>query len=203
MREIVNNILTWSWFSEPHGYNFNGHLIRDIDGNICVDPVEPTNSDLEAIVREGATRILLTNRNHSRAANRVRARTDAQTAIHADDADHARSQNTNIDDYLTVGGRIGPLEVVGALGKSPGEVALFWRDRGILIVGDVVVGNPPGRCGLLPESVMDNPAHLRSSVRELLDLDFDILLFGDGESILQDAKARLTDLVETFPEPIC
>ncbi len=36
----------------------------------------------------------------------------------------------------------------------------------------------------------------------LLDLDFDILIFGDGESILRDAKARLEELTETFPDSI-
>ncbi len=200
MLEIVKNILTWSWFSEPHGYNFNGHLIRDPGGNICVDPVEPSEDDLDAIVLEGVTRIILTNRNHSRASNQVRARTGARTVIHADDADHARSQDTELDDELTIGSRIGPLEVVGAAGKSPGEVALLWRDRGILIVGDAIIGNPPGQCGLLPERVMDDPARLRGSVRKLLDLDFDILLVGDGESILHNAKARLKELVETLPD---
>ncbi len=199
MRDIVSDILTWSWFSEPHGYDFNGHLIRDPGGNICVDPVEPTGDDLDAIVEEGVTRIVLTNRNHSRAANQVRARTGARTVIHADDAEHARSQDTELDGELNIGSRIGPLEVVGAAGKSPGEVALFWRDRGILIVGDAIIGNPPGRCGLLPERVMDDPARLRSNVRKLLDLDFDILLVGDGASILDDAKDRLKELVETFP----
>jgi glyoxylase-like metal-dependent hydrolase (beta-lactamase superfamily II) len=199
MRDIVSDILTWSWFSEPHGYDFNGHLIRDPGGNICVDPVEPTSDDLDAIVEEGVTRIVLTNRNHSRAANQVRARTGARTVIHADDAEHARSQDTELDGELNIGSRIGPLEVVGAAGKSPGEVALFWRDRGILIVGDAIIGNPPGRCGLLPERVMDDPARLRSNVRKLLDLDFDILLVGDGASILDDAKDRLKELVETFP----
>ena len=24
MREIISDILTWSWFSKPHGYEFNG-----------------------------------------------------------------------------------------------------------------------------------------------------------------------------------
>jgi len=200
MREIVDGILTWSWFSERHGYDFNGHLIRDPGGNICVDPVEPSEADLDAIAGEGVSRIVLTNRNHSRAANRVRARTGARTAIHADDADHARNQETDLDDALVVGGTVGPLEVVDASGKSPGEVALFWRDRGILIVGDAVIGNPPGQCGLLPERVMDDPARLRRNLRKLLDLDFDILLVGDGEPILQNAKARLEELVETFPD---
>ncbi len=200
MQDIVSDILTWSWFSEPHGYNFNGHLIRDPGGNICVDPVEPTGDDLDAIVQEGVTRIVLTNRNHSRAANRVRARTGARTVIHANDADHARNQGTELDDGLNLGDTVGPFEVVDAAGKSPGEVALLWPDRGILIVGDAIVGNPPGLCGHLPERVMDDPAQLRRSLRKFLDLDFDILLVGDGESILQKAKARLKDLVETFSD---
>jgi hypothetical protein len=42
MRDVVSDILTWPWFSEPHGYNFNGHLDRDPGGNVCIDPVEPT-----------------------------------------------------------------------------------------------------------------------------------------------------------------
>ena len=200
MRDIVSDILTWPWFSEPHGYDFNGHLVRDPGGNVCIDPVEPTEDDLAALVREGVAWIVLTNRNHSRAANRVRASTGARTVIHADDADHARSQETELDDALEVGATIGPLEVVDASGKSPGEVALLWRDRGILIVGDAIIGNPPGQCGLLPERVMDDPARLRTSVRAFLDLDFDTLLVGDGEAILRDAKARVKELVETFPD---
>lgn len=200
MRDVVSDILTWPWFSEPHGYNFNGHLIRDPGGNICIDPVEPTEDDMNAVVREGVAWIILTNRNHSRAANRVRARTGARTVIHPDDADHARSQETKLDDDLEIGGTVGPLKVVDASGKSPGEVALFWPDRGILIVGDAIIGTPPGQCGLLPERVMDDPARLRSSLRKLLTLDFDILLVGDGASILRDAKARLKELVETFPD---
>ncbi len=200
MREVVGGILTWSWFSEPHGYDFNGHLLRHPDGNICVDPVEPSDGDLDAIAQEGVSRILLTNRNHSRAANRVRARTGARTLIHTDDAGHARNQETELDGTLRVGDTVGPLEVVGAAGKSPGEVALLWPDRGILIVGDAIIGNPPGLCGLLPERVMDDPARLRESLRKFLDLDFDILLVGDGESIPHNAKARLRELVETFPD---
>jgi glyoxylase-like metal-dependent hydrolase (beta-lactamase superfamily II) len=70
----------------------------------------------------------------------------------------------------------------------------------MLIVGDAVIGNPPGRCGLLREQLMDEPARLRESVRGLLALDFDILLVGDGVSILSGAKERLRELVATFPE---
>ncbi|MGE0823044.1 MAG: hypothetical protein AB7G75_30540 [Candidatus Binatia bacterium] len=199
MREIVKDILTWSWFSQPHGYNFNGWLLTLPGGNICIDPAEPTPEVLEDIVRHGVNHILLTNRNHSRAANHVRARTGAQTLIHPADAPHARNQHIEIDGALNVGSRIGPLTVVGVPGKSPGEVALHWPERGILFVGDAVIGNPPGCCGLLREQVMDNPVQLRASVAQLVNVDFNVLLLGDGESILQNAKERLRELVATFP----
>ena len=199
MREILSGIYTWPWFSEPHGYNFNGHLIRHPGGNLCIDPVEPNQEDLEELARLGVSRILLTNRNHSRAANKVRGRTGARTAIHPLDAPHASKEGAELDDELSLGEQVGPFVVVPVPGKSPGEVALHWPERKILIVGDAVVGDPPGKCKLLPEKVVDDPARLRASVRSLLALDFDILLPGDGAPILQGAKERLRELSETFP----
>ena len=199
MDEIVADIFAWAWFSEPHGYDFNGHLVRHADGNLCIDPVQPTDACLAEIARMGATKILLTNRNHSRAANLVRERTGAKTLIHPDDAAHARSQGAEIDGPLTAGETVGPFTIVAVPGKSPGEVAFHWPERKLLIVGDAVIGNPPGQCGLLREKVMDDPARLRQSVRQLLGLDFDVVLFGDGASILHDAKLRMQALVATFP----
>ena len=82
MREILSDIFTWPWFSQPHGYNFNGHLVRHAEGNLCIDPVEPDEEVVDEIARLGVAQILLTNRNHSRAANTVRRHTGARTAIH-------------------------------------------------------------------------------------------------------------------------
>ncbi len=198
MREIVPDVLSWPWFSEPHGYDFNGHLIRHPGGNIVVDPVPPDAEALHTLVAEGVATIVLTNRNHGRAANLVRERTGARVAIHPLDAAHAEAQGTAIDDMLHVGDKVGPLQVVAAAGKSPGEVALYWPERRILLVGDAVIGNPPGACSLLPERVMDDPARLRESVAALLELDFDTLLVGDGVPILGGARDRLAELVAGF-----
>jgi glyoxylase-like metal-dependent hydrolase (beta-lactamase superfamily II) len=199
MQKIADDILTWSWFSKPHGYGFNGFLILLSGANVCIDPAEPTDEDLEQIVKLGAARILVSNRNHARAANKIRARTGARTAIEAADAAYARAQGAELDTEIRVGEKVGPLTVIGVPGKSAGEVAFHWPERKILIVGDAVIGNPPGNCGLLRESVMDNPAQLRESVRALLKLDFDSLLMGDGQSIIGGAKQKLKDLVDTFP----
>lgn len=199
MHEIVSGVFTWPWFSEPHGYNFNGYLVLDAGGNICIDPVEPGDEVLAELTRRGVKRIVLTNRNHVRAANRVRSVTGARTAIHPQDAEYARKQGAEIDDELHAGARIGLWVAVGVPGKSPGELAFHWPDRRILVVGDAVIGNPPGHCSLLRDKVMDDPSRLRASVETLLALDFDTLLVGDGQSILNGAKHRLEELVATFP----
>src|SRR5512132_2086582 len=198
MNEIVPDVLTWSRRSERHGYDFNSHLVRHPQGNLCIDPVEPSEAVLDRIAGIGATRILLTNRNHTRAANLLRSRLGARTAIHPKDADYARRQGAEIDDSFEVGERIGPLQVIGIPGKSPGEVGLFWRERKLLIVGDAVIGNPRGQCGLLPEKVMDDPVQLEQSLRAVLVLDFDTLLVGDGSSIVSHGKDRLKELVAGF-----
>ena len=31
METILGDVFTWSWFSDPHGYNFNSLLIPDLD----------------------------------------------------------------------------------------------------------------------------------------------------------------------------
>lgn len=198
MREIVAGVWTWSWPSPPHGYDFNGYLVVVEDGNVCIDPVEPTVA-AEAKLRElGVEAIALTNRNHVRAAGRVREWTGARTLIHAADGDYARGQGAIIDGELEPGARLGPLVIVAAPGKSPGEVALHWPERRLLFAGDAIIGNPPGKCSLLRDKVMDDPPRLRASVGSLLDLDFDTLLFGDGVPIVGGARERLQELVATF-----
>jgi glyoxylase-like metal-dependent hydrolase (beta-lactamase superfamily II) len=198
MRELLPDIFSWPWFSTPHGYDFNGHWLALPDGNLCIDPVDAPPEVLAELARRGTARILLTNRNHVRDANRVRSRTGARTAIHPADAAYATGQGAEIDDALHVGERIGSLTVVAADGKSPGEVAFHWPERRILIVGDVLIGNPPGRCGILRDKVMDDPTQLRASVRRLLELDFDTLLVGDGVPILSGAKQCLRELVDSW-----
>jgi hypothetical protein len=49
MREFLPGVLTWSWFSEPHGYDFNGTLVLHEGGNLCIDPVEPSAEVLDRL----------------------------------------------------------------------------------------------------------------------------------------------------------
>jgi glyoxylase-like metal-dependent hydrolase (beta-lactamase superfamily II) len=198
VQEFLPAVLTWSWLSARHGYDFNGTFVLDERGNLCIDPVEPDAATLDRLASEGVARILITNRNHVRAANAVRERTGASVAIHPADAAYAREQGAAIDGELAEGERVGPFRVVGVPGKSPGEIALHDPERRLLIVGDAAIGNPPGRLSLLPDRAMDDPAQLRSSLRRLLELDFDAVLVGDGAPILEGGHECLRDLVAAF-----
>jgi len=199
MKEILPGIFTWPWFSERHGYDFNGWLFRHATGNVCVDPVQMPDDVLDGIAKEGVATIVLTNRNHGRASARVRERTGAKVLMHPADAAHARSEGSVVDGELEPGARVGPFVVVAAAGKSPGEVALHWPERRLLVVGDACVGKPPGALALLPEKVMDDPAALRATLgRIAAEIDFDAILVGDGAPILSGARGALRALVATF-----
>ena len=198
MVEFSPGIFTWSVLSEPHGYDFNGTLLLDKGGNLCIDPVEPDAETLDRLADEGVARIVLTNRNHARAANLVRERTGARVSIHPADAEYARGQGVEIDDALEVGQRIGPFDVIGVPGKSPGEIALFDSARHLLVVGDALIGNPPGQLSLLRDKVMDDPAQLRASVRALLELGADAFVLGDGVSISAGGRKQLERLIDSI-----
>jgi glyoxylase-like metal-dependent hydrolase (beta-lactamase superfamily II) len=199
MREILPGIFTWPWFSERNGYDFNGYLVAGADGNLCIDPVEMDESVLGDLAEKGVSRIVLTNRNHFRAAARVKERTGAPVSIHPADAQFARDKGTPIDAELSHGGSMGPFTVVDAHGKSPGEIALFWPERRVLVVGDACVGKTPGEGALLPDAVLDDKPALCASLRRLAALDFDALLPGDGHPVLQGGRQALERLVARLP----
>ena len=57
--------------------------------------MEASDEDLAELARQAVARILITNRNHSRAANKIRERTGARIAIHPADAPHARKEGAS------------------------------------------------------------------------------------------------------------
>src|SRR5260370_40609719 len=123
MREILPGVLTWNWFAEKQAYDFNGYLFLDAAGNVAVDPVQMSAAVLEELGRRGVRHIVLTNRNHFRDAARLREATGGRVLAHPADAAFIRDKGVPVDGTLLPGMRIGPLAVLDAHGKSPGEIA--------------------------------------------------------------------------------
>jgi glyoxylase-like metal-dependent hydrolase (beta-lactamase superfamily II) len=198
MRELVAGIFTWDWYSERFHYDFHGFFVPLAEGNLVVDPVEMPAPVAEELGRRGVSRIVLTNRNHFRDAARLKAATGARVAVHPADAAFVREKGVAVDDALEIGARVGPFTVVDAHGKSPGEVALHWPERRLLVVGDACVGPKPGELGLLPAAVIDDLPALQDSLRRIAGLDVDALLLADGHPILAGARAALEKLVQSW-----
>ena len=75
MREIINGVFTWGGPYPDLPWDLNGYAIRLDNGAILVDPPAPAAADwpkLDAL--KPIQKIVLTNRDHDRAALRLRER---------------------------------------------------------------------------------------------------------------------------------
>ncbi len=196
-RALGNEVYSWSAFSEERQIDFNGHLwVRD-GGNILIDPVPMIDSDLDQLDGLGqVSYIVITNRDHERQAAFFRARTGAQVVVHEADAPLLE---TAADRTLEDGEEIVPgLRAVHLQhGKSPGEIALYWPQKRLVLAGDLVVGEPLGELSILPDPKLENPAAAVLELRKLLALKFDAMLLGDGHSLLSGAREQLLRCLES------
>jgi glyoxylase-like metal-dependent hydrolase (beta-lactamase superfamily II) len=81
--------------------------------------------------------------------------------------------------------------------KSPGESALYIQQgRGVLIVGDALIGRPPGAVSMLPADKYADVGKAKEGLRRLLKYNFESLLVGDGASILAGAKQPVEQFLQ-------
>lgn len=192
MKEILPNIFSWSWFSPENGYNFNGHYILTAEGAFVIDPVIPPAGVWETINLKGKPKaIYLTNKHHTRKSAQFKEKYRSPIWIHKDDQPLMEipvDKTFQDGDFLD-----GGFEVIQiSNNKTPGESAfhLNWGN-GILILGDALIGHPSGELHLLPKPKVADPSKAKTGLKRLLDYSFDVLLLGDGTSILKEAKKSL------------
>ena len=202
MRQILPGIFTWGSTYADRPWDLNGYAIALAGGSVLIDPPAPEEADWQKLPKP-ITTIVLTNRDHVRDAPLFRTRCGARIVANKDEI----SQFTSlpIDATVQEGDLIGSaLRVIHLPGKSPGEIGLYLepayhavsRDKGgILILGDAIIGNPPGALGLLPEEKLDDPKTLRESLPKILDYQFEVLLLCDGQPVLHEAKRKVSEFL--------
>ncbi|WP_455378707.1 hypothetical protein [Petrachloros mirabilis] len=189
MKQLFSGIWQWSWFSEEKKLDFNGLFLHVGEHKILVDPPAMTAAVSTFVRRQGGLDyIIITNRDHAREAAVCQA--DFRCQLQVPDADAPQMDlnptKTFKDGELLPGG-IWVIHLKDQ--KSPGESALFIpQGKGILIVGDALIGNPPGALSLLPAEKYADRVKAREGLRRLLKYNFDAVLVGDGTSILSGAK---------------
>jgi glyoxylase-like metal-dependent hydrolase (beta-lactamase superfamily II) len=197
MKNILPGIWQWSWFSEEKQLDFNGLFLTVGEHKILVDPPPMTGDASSLILRNGPVDyIIVTNRDHAREA--VKYQGEFHCQLHVPEADAAQMDlkptKTFIDGELLTGG-IWAIQLTGQ--KTPGESALFIQQgKGVLIVGDALIGKPSGSVSMLPAEKYADAGKAREGLRRLLKYNFDSLLVGDGASILTGAKQAVERLLQ-------
>ncbi|MEP6600453.1 MAG: hypothetical protein ABJB49_01430 [Nitrospirota bacterium] len=197
MKQIAPGIQQWSFFSDEKQLDFNGLLLTLNDHRILVDP--PTlDTEARMAVLKGAPLdyIVLTNRDHVRETEACQREFHAKVYVPAADAVQMdiTPDKTYQDGELLPGG----LWVIHLEGmKSPGESALFLeRGKGILILGDALIGKPPSYLSLLAAEKLPDVGKAKEGLRRLLKYNFDMVLVGDGASILTEGKEAVRRAID-------
>lgn len=200
MKCLFPGIWQWSWFSQEKQLDFNG-LYLELDGQAVVIDPPPLTDEVRAVIRRRGTvdAVLITNRDHVREADACRREFGGRLFVPDRDA---TAMEIMPDVMYRDGERLpGGLLVVGLSDqKSPGESAfLLMRGRGVLIVGDALIGRPPGGVSMLPVDKYVDEAKAKDSLRRLLQYEFDSLLVGDGVSLLTGAKGIVQRFLQGAP----
>ncbi len=196
MKHILPGIWQWSWFSAEKQLNFNGLFLAIGEHKILVDP-PPMTAEVRAVIRrhEPIDYIIVTNRDHVREAATYQVEFQCRLQVPEADASQmdVKPMKTYTDGELLPGG----IWVINLKDqKSPGESALFIQQgQGILIIGDALIGKPPGSLGLLPSEKYADLEKAKEGLRRLLKYQFDSLLVGDGASILSGGKQKVEQLL--------
>lgn len=197
MKQILPGIWQWSWFSEEKQLNFNGLFLTTGEHTILIDP-PPMTAEARALIRRTGPvdYIIVTNRDHVREAAACQAEFACRLYVPEADAPQIDLKPTNAykDGELLPGG-IWVIQLKDQ--KSPGESALFIQQgRGILIVGDALIGKPAGEVCLLPAEKYGDVGKAKEGLRRLLKYEFDSLLVGDGTAILTGGKPAVVRLLD-------
>jgi glyoxylase-like metal-dependent hydrolase (beta-lactamase superfamily II) len=197
MKQLLPGIWQWSWFSQEKQLDFNGLFLTVGEHRVLVDPPPMTQDDLNQAKQGGQVDyVLLTNRDHEREAPTYQQEFGCQVMVPEADASQMtiKANKTYKDGELLAGG-IWVIHLKDQ--KSPGESALFIQQgKGVLIVGDALIGKPPGSLAMLSAEKYADASKAREGLRRLLKYNFDTILVGDGTSILTGAKQAMERLFQ-------
>lgn len=99
-----------------------------------------------------------------------------------------------VDQLIEHGSQVGPLQILYAPGHTPGHLVFYWPERKALFAGDALVTYPEFGPGW--PAFMLNDKQNWVSLRQLSQLDIELLGVGHGEPILTGGGESLRALVK-------
>jgi glyoxylase-like metal-dependent hydrolase (beta-lactamase superfamily II) len=202
VNEILPGIHHWMAMHPKIGFPVSSYYVAE--SGTVLDPMVPPEEGLDWFGAEREVHwIALTNRHHDREAADYCARFELGPVLVPEPGLHEfEDKDLEVRPYVPGEEIVAGIVVheVGAI--CPDDMALEIRSAGALAMADALVHFPDG-IRFVRDSYMDNPAEtkraLAASLEQLLDVDFDTLLFAHGEPIVGGAKQALRDFLSTDP----
>lgn len=190
LEQIPPHLFLW------HAYDYNARVelfstaILTPPGLVVIDPIELSDQARQEFEALGpVTSIFVTNANHQRASESFGKHYSAP--IIAEPVGNIAASGAR-----EAGQRAGLL-LLPIPGAAPGEFAVYDpRDAGTLVIGDALINFDPYGFAFLPPKYCGNHRRMLHSLRSLLDLSFQRVLFGHGPPIVHRAHERLASLLE-------
>ncbi|HEY1172018.1 MAG TPA: MBL fold metallo-hydrolase [Verrucomicrobiae bacterium] len=193
VQEILPGVFRWECFSPEHKVELTSHAVL-VDGQLFIfDPIGLTVSAKQRLLSDHhVAAIVLTNENHERSADEWRKETNAPVWASAE----AKLVLENVNRWEAGTVRWNSWEIVPLPGGAGGEVALCWRERSLVVLGDAVFNLPKYGFDVLPKKYCRDQAMLKTSLLKLIEMPFDTVIFAHGTPLLKVASVKIRELVD-------
>jgi glyoxylase-like metal-dependent hydrolase (beta-lactamase superfamily II) len=191
----------FDWQRIDLGFVSDYLLIANTQVVVVDSGVEGSETDIEEALTDlgmgwyAVEHIIFTHNHpdHIGSAAAILEATDAEA--HAGEGDHVSIVGPRPVSPVTDGQDIFGLQVITTPGHTPGHISVLDPVGGVLVVGDALVGRGDGGGVAGPDAAYtQDMATAEASVRKLAGFDFDIVLFGHGEPVEQDAARLVGEL---------
>jgi hypothetical protein len=202
MNEIVPGIFHWTARHPDIGMRVSSYYVEP--AGIVIDPLEPDEGmGFFDALDPAPQQVVLTIGLHWRHAGRFAERYGATVRAVPAAIDRWSDDSGRMAEPFQFGDEIAPGVIAREVGGiAPDDTALhITHGDGALLLADSVIAYG-GDLAFVPDNLMDDPeeekAAILDSLRGLLGLDFDALLFAHGEPIATGGHKRLSDFVNSM-----
>ena len=201
MNEIVPGLFHWTAKHPRIEIQVSSYFLAET--GTVLDPMVPPDVGLEWFTGDHEARLIaLTNRHHDRqSADFCKAFGIGPVLVPESGLHEFEGKDLVVRGYA-IGEELVPGIVCHELDAiCPDDMALELRSSGALALADGLI-NEDG-VGFVPDHLMDDPPGTKrglvAALEELLDVDFDTLLFAHGDPIVGNGKQVLRDFLASNP----
>ncbi|HZD24294.1 MAG TPA: MBL fold metallo-hydrolase [Acidimicrobiia bacterium] len=180
-------------------------LYRNGEATIVDTGVDGSTPAIEAALAEvglawgDVSGLILTHRHpdHQGSVQGVLASTPADTPWYAGEGDLGAINAPYAGQSVGDGDNVNDLEIIETPGHTPGHISIRDGAAGVLVAGDALRGTDDGVLGSDPDFT-DDMDLANVSVAKLAGFDYEVILFGHGEPVLEDGSSAVADLAATL-----